>query len=98
MSTVQAAIAQAWRLHQAGEVQEAERRYRQILQSAPSQASVWYLLGAACQTQDKLDEAIASYKQSLRFRPESAEVHSNLGVAYKLKGKIADAGAHYREA
>ncbi|HEV3262553.1 MAG TPA: sulfotransferase [Gemmataceae bacterium] len=98
MSTAQEALAQAWRLHQAGEVQEAERRYRQILQTAPAHASVWYLLGAACQAQDKLDEAIASYEQSLRFRQDRAEVHSNLGVAYKLKGKIADAMAHYREA
>jgi Flp pilus assembly protein TadD len=98
MSTAQDAVAQAWQFHQAGQLQEAESRYRQILQVAPSQASVWYLLGAACQVQGKLDAAIASYEQSLHYRPGRAEVHSNLGVAYKLKGRIGDAIAHYREA
>jgi tetratricopeptide (TPR) repeat protein len=98
MSAAQEALAQAWRLHQAGQVQEAERRYRQILEAVPSQANAWYLLGAACQAQNKLDEAIASYEQCLRFRKGTAEVHSNLGVAYKLKGRTADAVAHYREA
>ena len=76
MSRAQEALAQAWRLHQAGQVQEAERRYRQMLEAVPSQANAWYLLGATCQVQNKLDEAIVSYEQCLRFRKGTARLFS----------------------
>ena len=89
MTTVRQAVEQAWQCHQAGQVQEAEWRYRQILQGVPANPNVWYLLGTACQMQDKLDEALACYQEALRFRPEFVQVLTNLGVIYKLRGRTA---------
>jgi tetratricopeptide (TPR) repeat protein len=96
--TLAEAVQQAWQYHQAGQLQEAEWRYRQVLEAAPSHADAWYLLGAACQVQGKVDAAIECYQQALRIRPDNADVHSNLGVAYKEQGRLADAVASCREA
>jgi tetratricopeptide (TPR) repeat protein len=96
--TIADAVAQAWQYHQAGHLQEAEWRYRQILEMAPSHADAWYLLGAACQVQGKVDAAVECYQQALRIRPDDADVHSNLGAAYTVQGQLADAIASCREA
>ncbi len=98
MGTIAEEIAEAWRLHQAGRLEEAVRRYQVLLQTAPSRAEVWYLHGAACQVLGRVEEAIESYQQALRLRPNFAEVYSNLGLAYKTQGRVADAIANYREA
>jgi tetratricopeptide (TPR) repeat protein len=98
MTTVRQAVEQAWQCHQAGQVQEAEWRYRQILQGVPANPNVWYLLGTACQMQGKLDEALTCYQEALRFRPEFVQVLTNLGVIYKIQGRAAEAVACYRKA
>ncbi len=96
MSTISDSIAQAWRHHQAGNLEEAERRYRQILKLAPTHPDVWYLLGVACHVRGDLPEAVRCYTEALRFKPNYPEVLGNLGVAYKLQGKVAEAIASYR--
>jgi protein O-GlcNAc transferase len=98
MSNIADSIAQAWRYHQAGDLQEAQRRYREILRVAPRHPDAWYLLGAACHVLGDLSEAVASYKEALRLKPSYAEALSNLGVAYKVQGRVADAIASYHEA
>jgi tetratricopeptide (TPR) repeat protein len=98
MSTIQDVFTQAWQFHQAGQVQEAERRYRQILQGAPADSTVWYLLGSACQTQGKLDDAVLCYEEALRWRPEFVEVLTNLGLVYRFQGRAGEAMACYRKA
>jgi predicted O-linked N-acetylglucosamine transferase (SPINDLY family) len=91
-------MAEAWRYHQAGHIQVAEQRYRQVLQVASNYPDAWYLLGVACHVQGRIDEAVACYEHALRLRADHVEVHSNLGVAYKDQGRTAEAIAHYREA
>ena len=89
MGNVSAALSQAWQCHQAGQLEEAERRYREILKAAPTRSDVWYLLGIACQMREKLPDAVASYKEALRLKPAYAEVLNNLGVAYRGRGSSA---------
>jgi predicted O-linked N-acetylglucosamine transferase (SPINDLY family) len=98
MSSIAQAIGQAWQYHQAGQLHEAQRRYRQILQTAPEQPDAWYLLGVACQMLGQLPDAVTAYQQALRLRPDYVEVHNNLGVAYKMQGQVSQAIACYREA
>jgi protein O-GlcNAc transferase len=98
MATIDDSIAQAWRYHRAGDLQEAQRRYREILRVAPTHPDAWYLLGSACHVLGNLSEAVACYQKALRLKPSYVEALSNLGVAYKVQGRVADAIASYREA
>jgi tetratricopeptide (TPR) repeat protein len=92
------AIDRAWKLHQAGRLDEASRRYRQILEVAPNDAKVWHLLGAALHALGNVKEAEACYVQALRLKPDLAEVHCNLGVIQMACGRIDDGIASYRRA
>ena len=98
MPTTENAFAQAWRSHQSGRLEEAEKCYRQLLQQAPDHSDTWHLLGMACHSQGKLTEAVASYQQALRLRPDFAEALANLGVAFMALGRLPDAIACYRQA
>jgi predicted O-linked N-acetylglucosamine transferase (SPINDLY family) len=98
MASVAETVARGWQYYQAGDLERAERTYREVLQVDPHNATVLYLLGTACQVQGRLDEAVANYEQALRFEPRYAEVHSNLGVAYASRLRWEDAIACYREA
>jgi Flp pilus assembly protein TadD len=91
-------LAAARQYHQAGNLREAERHYRQALQMSPSQADVWCFLGVACQGQGKLDLAVASFEEALKLKSDHAEVHNNLGVALAALGRLVEAAAHYQDA
>jgi Tfp pilus assembly protein PilF len=81
-----------------GQLQEAERLYRQFLQVEPSQGVVWQLLGTTCQAQGKLQEAVSCYEEALRRGAEDVAVHNNLGAAYNALGRNSDAIASYQAA
>jgi tetratricopeptide (TPR) repeat protein len=98
MATHQEAIAQARWYYQAGNLQEAERRYREILQVAPFRADLWYDLGVACHLQGKLDDARASYEKALQLKPDDACAHNNLGAVRAAQGRLDEAVASYRRA
>jgi tetratricopeptide (TPR) repeat protein len=95
---MQDAVSQAFQFHQAGQVQEAERRYRHILEVIPFDPTVWYLLGSACQTQGNLDDAVSCYQEALRLRPEFVEVLTNLGLVHRFQGRAGEAMACYHKA
>src|ERR1700732_444463 len=90
------ATARAWRLHQAGQLDEAALQYRQVLDVAPTDANVWHVLGAALHTLGNLGEAETCYLKALELMPNVAEVHCNLGVIQMARGRIDDAIASYR--
>jgi tetratricopeptide (TPR) repeat protein len=96
--TIAEAIARAWNLHQAGHLDEAARQYRQVLDVAPTDTSVWHLLGAALHAQGNLGEAETCYLRALDLMPNLSEVHCNLGVIQMARGRIDDAIASYRRA
>src|SRR5262249_48385279 len=67
MPTLDEAVALALRFHQAGDLQQAESIYRQLLQADGSLAQVWCLLGAACHSQGRYAEAETCSRQALRL-------------------------------
>jgi tetratricopeptide (TPR) repeat protein len=84
--------------HRAGQLQRAEEIYREILQTDPANANVYYFLGAACQALGKLDEAVASLQQAVRLRPDHAATHNHLGVTLAQQGRPQEAIASFQEA
>lgn len=90
---IQQIFAEALRRHQAGELGEAERLYRQVLALRPRTPEAQYSLGLALQVQGRLEEAVACYRQVIAINPDEPAAHSNLGVALKDLGRFEEAVA-----
>jgi len=98
MATIQDALAFGWKLVQAGDLERAERVYRQIIDVAPSVTQAWHLLGTVKQLQGKVEESIKSYERVLELEPNHVEALNNLGVALHSRAKIEEATASLRRA
>jgi protein O-GlcNAc transferase len=98
ISTIPQALELAVKHHQAGQLQQAEQLYRQILQGDPQQVDALRLLGVIAHQVGRHDLAIDYMSQALRLNPGHAEAHNSLAVVYKAQGRVEEAVAHYREA
>ena len=83
--------------HQAGNWQEAERQYRQVLAQEPRNADAIHLLGLLYHQTGKAEQAIALYKQALEIRPNYLEAHGNLAMALQQQGKNTEAIGHFQQ-
>src|SRR5262245_38327530 len=70
MADIREALTLGRKFHQTGELHQAERIYRQILQTMPDHIEALCLLGAACHGLGRLDEALAVYEHALRLQPD----------------------------
>jgi tetratricopeptide (TPR) repeat protein len=69
-----------------------------MLSSAWMQAVTEGNLGAALQSEQRLDEAAAHYRRAIALRPDYATPYSNLGTALRAQGRLDDAVAMYERA
>ncbi len=90
-------IKLAVRQHQAGQVSQAIKTCRQLLDKNPNQFEAWHLLGVISHQQRNFDEAIAHYRKALAVNPNHHDTYNNLGVAFHEQGKMDDAIAHYEK-
>jgi len=84
--------------HQAGQLQQAESLYRQILAHSPQHVDVLHFLGLIAQQSGDFDKAVDLFRQVIALRPNYAQAHNNLGVAYKCNGHLDEAICAYRQA
>lgn len=98
MPTLAQALQQAWEIHQAGRVTQAEQIYRQVLAAHPDHASAWCFLGIACHDQQRYDEAIAAYRRALELRPNFPSALNNLGNTYRMLRRVDEAVAQFDQA
>jgi Tfp pilus assembly protein PilF len=91
MSYVSDIFASAMQFHQAGDLPQAERLYREFLQYDSQHAEAFYYLGTVCLAQSKLDDATAAFQRSLNIRPNAPEVLNNLGVVLARQKRFAEA-------
>ena len=75
---------------EAGQLNEAEAWFRQIIRGHPHQASAHYNLGNLLLERSQLVEASACFSQALRLNPHYADAYCNLGNCYKDQGKLAE--------
>ena len=83
--TIQQAVALAIKLHQAGNLSQAEEIYRQILIAEPTFASVHSNLGVLLNTKGDFENATTAFEQAIKLQPDYAIAHSNLGFALANK-------------
>ena len=68
-------------LHKAGRLAEAEKLYRELLQRAPRDANVLYLLGLTAIETNQHQRAADLLARSIRLNPGFAPAQLNLGIA-----------------
>ncbi len=98
MTTLTELLDLAYRYHVSGELAQAERLYRQILEVDPKQALVYSNLGAVLQATGRSQEAWACWKEAVRLNPSFGNAHNNLGGYHKEQRQWAEAIACYRQA
>jgi tetratricopeptide (TPR) repeat protein len=69
-----------------------------VLDAADNRAVTEHNLGAALQSEGRIDEAIERYKKAVAIKPDYAPAYSNLGSALLSKGDAAGAIAAYQQA
>jgi len=91
-------LAAAVRHHQAGQREEAEKLYREILRIDPEHPDALHLLGAIGNETGDQEMAVEYIRRAIALRPDIAEFHNSLGNALQAQGRLDEAVAAYRQA
>ncbi len=75
-----------------------EALMRQRLRKYPRDFTAHFNLGAALETENKIEEAITEFREALRIDPASALAHNNLAAALQSKGRTEEAITEFRQA
>ncbi len=88
----------AFKHHQSGDLQQAERLYRRFLDQNPKHAECLQLLGALHYQLKQYDEAIKCIAEAIALRGDQPHYHYNLGEAYRASHRIPEAKLCYERA
>src|SRR5437764_15191946 len=91
-------LATAASFHRQGNLGQAERIYRQVLNEEPNNVDALHLLGVVAHQSGKQDAAIALIQQALEQNPGEPTIHSNLASALVAVGRFDEAEASCRTA
>lgn len=86
--TVEQAMAQARPLHDAGQLESAERLYRQVLEAQPGHPDALHLLGRIAVQCGQHEAALTLIGDAVSARPADPEIRYSLGVAQRHAGQI----------
>jgi tetratricopeptide (TPR) repeat protein len=85
-------------LHQAGQWDEAENLYKNLIQKEPDHADTHALYGVLLATKGQIAEGIASLKTALRLDPTAGLFYAQLGEVHGNAGHHRDAMQAYERA
>jgi protein O-GlcNAc transferase len=95
---IEATFALAARQHRAGQLQDAERLYREILQTDPRHADALHLLGVLAHQGGRNDLAVDLIAQAIAQNERVPSFHNNLGNALRALGRLQQAATSYEKA
>ena len=84
--------------HQAGRLDDASLRYREILKIIPRQANALHMLGLTEFQKNNFPEAVTLISQAEELSPENYLIYFNLGNALRACGRIEEASNAYSKA
>jgi tetratricopeptide (TPR) repeat protein len=90
--------ARAIQFHQRGDLAEAERVYRQVLDLDPHHTDSLHLLGVMAHQVGRDEVAVELIRKAIAADKRPAAYHSNLGTAYQALGRLEEAAACYERA
>ncbi len=96
--TVPQILADAMQHHSAGRLTEAERLYRNLLETDASQPDALHLLGVIALQSGKYDQAIDLINRAIAIKPDFAEAYNNLGTALRALRRLDEAMIAYQNA
>jgi Flp pilus assembly protein TadD len=81
-----------------GQIDQAVKHWRRVLEMNPEDYKAHNNLAIALSMQGKTEEAIAHYTEALRLRPNLADAHNALGALLAKRGDLGPAIPHFTEA
>lgn len=87
-------LANAIQAHRRGNLSEAERGYRLVLQDNPNEPTALHMLGVILLHTDRAEDALNILTQAAQARPHNAEVMYDLGMTAKALNHF-DAALRY---
>lgn len=91
-------LARAFEFQREGKLEQAETKYRYVLDIDPNHAVCNNLMGMLCRQLRRYDEAVQYIRTAIRFDPGDAKAHANLGQAYLMKGDFAESAQSFQKA
>jgi tetratricopeptide (TPR) repeat protein len=98
MATIAELFQSAIRLHQSGNLAEAEALYRQVLQADPAHAEAYHFLGLMALQAGHHVAALDLIRRALALNPLNANAHYNLGNILSGEGQFAQAAEYFQQA
>lgn len=94
--TVDQAFQFAVHLHQANQLESAEKIYRQLLEIVPNDADLLHFFGMLRNQRGFTDEAVDWIKKALALAPDYVDAENSLGNIYLQTGQPEIAERHFR--
>lgn len=91
-------LQKAVRMHQGGQLADAEGAYGEVLKLYPEDADANHLLGLAAYQRGRSATAVGLIGKAINARPGNAVFHNNLGLAQQALGHLDEAIATLEEA
>jgi predicted O-linked N-acetylglucosamine transferase (SPINDLY family) len=98
IATIPQLLAVAVQHHQAGQLAEAESRYRQILVQQPNHANAIHLLGVVAYQNKLYDDSADLIRRAIALVPKLPQAHNSLGNTLQALGQTDEAIACFRRA
>ena len=95
---IEAELRHAVELHQGGNVEQAEKCYRKILEAEANHADALHLLGVIENQHGRHEQAVELIRKAILLHPERESYYSNMGNALKEQGKSDEAILAYQKA
>ena len=96
--SAQELLAQAFRLHQSGQLTQAGAAYLKVIQVDPANFDALHLLGLVARAQGDHVTAEQMIRKALVIKPNYADAHYNLGNTLTDLGRMEEAIECYRDA
>lgn len=90
------ALGRGQRAFEAGDIEAAERAFREHLARNPKSAEALSNLAVIESRRDNFAKAIELYKSALAANPKLVQIRFNLGVAYFRSGNFVEAASTFR--
>ena len=97
MEEVKSLFQEALRLHQANQLPEALKLYRQVLEDQPEYAPASYMLGMLLKSQGEMEPARSCFDQATRQAPRYADAWAARGRLDYAEGRYAEAVDAFRQ-